>query len=109
MASENPERHDELNTGAANHSHGEDLHAAGRIANISAPNGVRLITAADLKDVKPIRPMLHKFDYVPIGQPVLATDRVRPVRRAVTITPSEGLPVVLTAKRSRRDATPKAA
>jgi carbon-monoxide dehydrogenase large subunit len=52
-------------------------HAAGRIANISAPAGVMLITAADLKDVKPIRPMLHKFDYVPIGQPVLATDRVR--------------------------------
>jgi cytochrome P450 len=39
----------------------------------------------------------------------LATERVKPVRRAVTITPSEGLPVVLTAKRSRRDATPKAA
>lgn len=39
----------------------------------------------------------------------LATDRVKPVRRAVTITPSDGLPVVLTAKRSRRDATPKAA
>jgi cytochrome P450 len=39
----------------------------------------------------------------------LATDRVRPVRRAVTITPSDGLPVVVTAKRSRRDAAPEAA
>ncbi|HTQ46088.1 MAG TPA: cytochrome P450 [Polyangiaceae bacterium] len=39
----------------------------------------------------------------------LAADRVRPVRRAVTITPSDGLPVVVTAKRSRRDSTPKAA
>lgn len=39
----------------------------------------------------------------------LATDRVRPVRRAVTITPSDGLPVLLTAKRSRRDAPPRAA
>jgi carbon-monoxide dehydrogenase large subunit len=58
-------------------------HAAGRIANISAPEGVMLITAADLKDVKPIRPMLHKFDYVPIGQPVLATDRVRFVGEAI--------------------------
>jgi len=58
-------------------------HAAGRIANISAPNGIMLVTAADLKDVKPIRPMLHKFDYVPIGQPVLATDRVRFVGEAI--------------------------
>jgi cytochrome P450 len=39
----------------------------------------------------------------------LATERVKPVRRAVTITPSDGLPVVLTGKRSRRDATPRAA
>ncbi|HEY8039481.1 MAG TPA: cytochrome P450 [Polyangiaceae bacterium] len=34
----------------------------------------------------------------------LATDRVRPVRRAVTITPSDGLPVMVTAKRSRESA-----
>ncbi|MBV8751979.1 MAG: xanthine dehydrogenase family protein [Hyphomicrobiales bacterium] len=58
-------------------------HAAGRIANIATPPGVLVITAADLKDVKPIRPMLHKFDYVPIGQPVLATDRVRFVGEAI--------------------------
>src|SRR5207244_13336004 len=48
-------------------------HAAGRIAKIAAPDGVMVITAADLNDVKPISPMLHKFDYVPVGQPVLAT------------------------------------
>jgi carbon-monoxide dehydrogenase large subunit len=58
-------------------------HAAGRIANISAPNGAMVITAADLNDVKPIRPMLHKFDYVPVGQPVLAIDRVRFVGEAI--------------------------
>src|ERR1043166_9187508 len=58
-------------------------HAAGRIAKIAAPAGAMVITAADLKDVKPIRPMLHKFDYVPIGQPVLAIDRVRFVGEAV--------------------------
>ena len=34
----------------------------------------------------------------------LATDRVRNVRRAITITPEGGLPVVLTAKRSREAA-----
>jgi aerobic carbon-monoxide dehydrogenase large subunit len=58
-------------------------HAAGRIAKIAAPNGVLVITAADMKDVKPIRPMLHKFDYVPIGQPILAADRVRFVGEAI--------------------------
>jgi hypothetical protein len=31
----------------------------------------------------------------------LALDRVRNVRRTITITPEKGLPVVLTGKRSR--------
>jgi carbon-monoxide dehydrogenase large subunit len=44
---------------------------------ITAPEGATVITAADLKSVKPIRPMLHKFNYVPISQPVLAQDVVR--------------------------------
>jgi len=68
-------------------------HAAGRIVKIAAPKDVLMITAADLKDVKPIRPMLHKFDYVPIGQPVLATDRVRFVGEAIAavVAPSEAL------------------
>jgi hypothetical protein len=35
----------------------------------------------------------------------LAVDRVRHVRRTVTITPEGGLPVVLTAKRARAPAT----
>ena len=51
--------------------------AAGRIRRIAAPEGARLITAADLDGLAPIRPMLHKFGYVPIGQPVLARDVVR--------------------------------
>jgi aerobic carbon-monoxide dehydrogenase large subunit len=51
--------------------------AAGRIVRITAPEGATVITAADLKSVKPIRPMLHKFNYVPISQPVLAQDVVR--------------------------------
>jgi carbon-monoxide dehydrogenase large subunit len=58
-------------------------HAAGRIEKIAAPDGATVITAADLAEIKPIRPMLHKFDYVPIGQPVLATDRVRFVGEAI--------------------------
>src|ERR1044071_6578543 len=51
--------------------------AAGRIVRISAPEGALVITAADLAAVKPIRPMLHKFNYVPTSQPILATDVVR--------------------------------
>ena len=35
------------------------------------------ITAADLKGVKKITPMLHKFNYKPVGQPVLADGVVR--------------------------------
>ena len=51
--------------------------AAGRIRRISAPEGATVITAADLSAVKPIQPMLHKFNYVPISQPVLAKAVVR--------------------------------
>jgi carbon-monoxide dehydrogenase large subunit len=51
--------------------------AAGRIVRITAPPGATVLTAADLGAVKPIRPMLHKFNYVPVEQPVLAKDVVR--------------------------------
>ncbi len=51
--------------------------AAGRIVTIEAPEGTTVITAADLESVKPIRPMLHKFNYRPVSQPVLAGDVVR--------------------------------
>src|SRR5215467_799306 len=49
--------------------------ATGRIQRVTAPEGAALITARDLAGVQPIRPMLHKFNYVPIAQPILA-DRV---------------------------------
>src|SRR5215475_2978678 len=51
--------------------------AAGRIARITAPPGAMVVTASDLAAVKPIQPLLHKFSYVPISQPVLAADVVR--------------------------------
>ena len=51
--------------------------AAGRIKRIGGPAGATIITAAELSAVRRIRPMLHKFDYVPISQPVLAKDVVR--------------------------------
>ena len=52
-----------------------------------------VVTAADLASVKPIRPLLHKFNYVPISQPVLAKDVVRfvgePVAAVVASTPEQ--------------------
>ncbi len=51
--------------------------ASGRIVRIAAPDGANIIRAADLDGVRPIRPMLHKFDYRPIEQPILAKDVVR--------------------------------
>ena len=51
--------------------------AAGKIAKIAAPKGAMVITAADLKGVKKITPMLHKFNYKPVGQPILADGVVR--------------------------------
>ena len=51
--------------------------AAGKLTGVYAPKGVTMITAADLKGVKKITPMLHKFGYKPVGQPALAEDFVR--------------------------------
>jgi carbon-monoxide dehydrogenase large subunit len=51
--------------------------AAGTINKIEAPAGARVVTAAELKGVKPITPMLHKFAYKPVGQPILADGVVR--------------------------------
>jgi aerobic carbon-monoxide dehydrogenase large subunit len=51
--------------------------AAGHIGPIVKPEGALVFTAADLKGVKPIMPMLHDFAYKPIGQRVLADSAVR--------------------------------
>jgi len=51
--------------------------AAGLINNIDMPSEGLIVTAASLKGVKPIRPMLHKFNYKPVSQPVLANGVVR--------------------------------
>jgi carbon-monoxide dehydrogenase large subunit len=51
--------------------------ASGRIVRIAAPDGAKIVRAADLDGVRPIRPMLHKFNYQPIEQPVLAENVVR--------------------------------
>src|SRR3954470_896785 len=59
--------------------------ASGRITRVSAPEGMRVFAAVDLTDVKPIRPMLHKFNYVSIGQPSLAGSVVRYVGEPVAV------------------------
>jgi aerobic carbon-monoxide dehydrogenase large subunit len=51
--------------------------AAGRIEKITVPDGAMVVTAPDLAAVKPINPALHKFGYVPVAQPVLASGLVR--------------------------------
>src|SRR5262245_61382216 len=50
---------------------------AGRIVRISAPADALMFTARDLDGVKLIRPLLHKFNYAPVGQPILADSVVR--------------------------------
>jgi len=45
--------------------------------DISLPAGSHVVTATDLRGVKPIVPMLHKFNYRPVGQPILADGVVR--------------------------------
>src|SRR5262249_22593124 len=57
--------------------------ASGRIKRIVAPQGATIVTAAELAAVKPIQPLLHRFNYVPIRQPVLARDVVRFVGEAI--------------------------
>ena len=67
--------------------------ACGRIKRIAASAGATVLTCTDLAGVKPIVPMLHKFNYVPIGQPVLAKDTVRfvgePVAAVIADSPQE--------------------
>src|SRR5262249_58341362 len=82
-------RHGDPARGAAHGGYRGDLPAArwvrfvrssvawGRIKRIVAPQGATIVTAAELAAVKPIQPLLHRFNYVPISQPVLARDVVR--------------------------------
>ncbi len=67
--------------------------AAGRIVRIAPPYGATVLTAADLAAVKPIQPMLHAFNYVPVSQPILAAEVVRfvgePIAAVVAPTAAE--------------------
>ena len=49
----------------------------GRIVSVDAPGHVTMFTADDLAGVGPLRPLLHREDYRPVEQPILARDTVR--------------------------------
>src|SRR5262249_14861876 len=51
--------------------------ASGGIKRSGVPGGATIAPAAELAGVKPIQPLLNKFNYVPTRQPVLAKDVVR--------------------------------
>jgi len=51
--------------------------ASGRLKGVGPPGGAMVVTAADLAGVKKIMPMLHKFNYKAVGQPILAVGAVR--------------------------------
>ncbi|WP_293787248.1 xanthine dehydrogenase family protein molybdopterin-binding subunit [uncultured Aeromicrobium sp.] len=97
--------------------------ASGRIRSITAPPHVTVITAADLKGVKPIRAVLDRPDYVAVDTPILAHDVVRfvgePVAAVVAASEAEAedaldevvvdiepLPAVLNADEARRPGAP---
>lgn len=71
--------------------------AAGRIVALAPPAfmppGALFVTAADMPDVLPIRPMIHRFSYRAVEQPVLPRDRVhfvgQPVAAIVAATAEE--------------------
>jgi carbon-monoxide dehydrogenase large subunit len=59
--------------------------ASGSIREITAPRHGAVFTAADMAELKPIVPELHKFNYIPIAQPVLAERRVRFVGEPIAV------------------------
>ncbi|MEF2070585.1 xanthine dehydrogenase family protein molybdopterin-binding subunit [Consotaella aegiceratis] len=64
--------------------------ACGAIVDIDIPEGAIVFTGRDLEGVKPIRPILHRSDYIPVSQPILPTDRVVFMGQAVAAVVAEG-------------------
>ena len=66
--------------------------AAGRIVRISSPEGVPVIRASDLGSLS-IKPMLYKYNYRPVEQPILADEVVRfvgePIAAVFAPTPAQ--------------------
>ncbi len=59
--------------------------ASGIILNIEKPEKGIVFTAKDLDGVKGIKPILHRPDYVPVEQPILARDKVVFAGQAVAV------------------------
>lgn len=59
--------------------------AKGAILDIERPDEGIVFTGRDLEGVKSIKPILHRPDYVAIGQPVLPIDRVSFTGQAVAV------------------------
>lgn len=63
----------------------------GRVVSIDAPDDTILFTGQDLADVRPLRPLLHRADYRPVDQPILARDEVRFVGEPVAVVVADSL------------------
>jgi len=63
----------------------------GNIVGIETPDGAIVFTGEDLRDVGPLRPMLHRADYTPVDQPILARDRVRFVGEPIAVVVSDSM------------------
>lgn len=63
--------------------------ARGRILGVDKPDDGLVFTAEDLASVKPIRPILHRPDYVPVDQPVLPRERVTFSGQALAVVVAE--------------------
>lgn len=63
--------------------------ARGRIRGVDSPPDALVFTHEDLGDVGAIRPILHRPDYVPVEQPVLASEEVRFVGEPVAVVVGE--------------------
>lgn len=59
--------------------------AAGRILGIEVPDDGLVITHAQLGVVGSVRPVLNRPDYVPVAQPLLATEQVKYVGEPVAM------------------------
>lgn len=57
----------------------------GLIGSIELPQNATVFTGSDLADVKSLRPILHRSDYVAVDQPILARDEVRFVGEPVAV------------------------
>ena len=65
--------------------------AHGRMIGIEAPDHVTIFTGDDLALVGPLTPLLHRADYVPVEQPILARDTVRFVGEPIAVVVEESL------------------